>query len=237
LTPIFITGIGTGVGKTLVSALITEALEADYWKPVQAGYEDGTDTLRIKEIITNTTTRIYPEAYRLKLSASPHIAAREEGIEIDLNFIKQIFENITEPTGPTPPMPGQNSVESTSNTRRESIIVIEGAGGLMVPLNDKEFVVDLIKKLNAKIILVSRNYLGSINHSLLTAEVCRDYQLPVIGWIFNDQYLHYEDEIVRWSGVPKIGSIPFCEKIDQAFILRQAEFVRRVVTDIVKISR
>src|SRR5581483_8557036 len=81
-------------------------------------------------------------------------------------------------------------------------LLIEGAGGLLVPLNETEFVADLIKALQAKVILVSRNYLGSINHSLLTARVCKEMQLPVIGWVFNDQYLDYEEEIVQWSNFP-----------------------------------
>jgi dethiobiotin synthetase len=105
-------------------------------------------------------------------------------------------------------------------------LIIEGAGGLMVPLNEKEFAADLFKKLNAKIILVSRNYLGSINHSLLTAQVCKHYGLPVAGWIFNDQYLDYENEIVQWSGSPKIASIPFCKDLGKEFVLQQSEIVK-----------
>jgi dethiobiotin synthetase len=101
-------------------------------------------------------------------------------------------------------------------------LIIEGAGGLMVPLNDSEFVADLILALNAKVILVSRNYLGSINHSLLTARVCRQMKIPVIGWIFNDQYLNYEEEIINWSHFPKIASIPYTENINGIFINSQA---------------
>ena len=92
----------------------------------------------------------------------------------------------------------------------------------MVPLNEKEFVLDLIKKLNAKVILVSRNYLGSINHSLLTAQVCKANNIEVLGWVFNDQYLDYEEEISKWSGYPVIGSIPFTNNVNKAFINEQA---------------
>ena len=95
----------------------------------------------------------------------------------------------------------------------------------MVPLNEKDFVADLIKKLSAKLIIVSRNYLGSINHSLLTATVCRKYNIDVLGWIFNDQFMHYEEEIVEWSGYPKIGSIPFFDKPDNDFIKQQAKLL------------
>ncbi|MEO8712198.1 MAG: AAA family ATPase, partial [Parafilimonas sp.] len=96
----------------------------------------------------------------------------------------------------------------------------------MVPLNENEFVIDLIKKLNAKVVLVSRNYLGSINHSLLTAGVCKQHNIDVLGWMFNDHYMNYENEIVQWSGYPKICSISFAEKIDAAFIHEQAAAIK-----------
>lgn len=195
---IFVTGIGTGVGKTLVSAILTRALEADYWKPVQAGFEDGTDSEYVQVAIDGTGSVIHPEVYKLRLPASPHIAARQAGVDIS---IEKICASI--------PVINRN-------------LIIEGAGGLMVPLNETAFVADLIKALNAKVILVSRNYLGSINHSLLTAKVCRDMNLPVIGWIFNDQYLDYEEEIVRWSDIPKIATVPYSETTDGAFINSQA---------------
>ncbi len=201
-SPIFITGIGTGVGKTLVAAIVTEALQADYWKPVQAGFDDGTDALHVASILSNEQTIIHPEVYKLKLAASPHIAAKQEGITINLNHIID-----------------QHPISN-------SPLIIEGAGGMLVPLNDTQFVADLIKQLNARIILVSRNYLGSINHSLLTAALCKQFRLDVVGWIFNDQYLDYEDEIVQWTGYPKIASIPFTENINKAFVQEQANRIR-----------
>lgn len=199
---IFVTGIGTGVGKTLVSAILTRALEADYWKPIQAGIEDGTDSEWVQNTLQDSDSTIHPELYKLKLPASPHIAARQEGINIS---IQKICASI--------PVINRN-------------LIIEGAGGLMVPLNETAFVADLIKALDARVILVSRNYLGSINHSLLTAKVCRDLNLPVIGWIFNDQYLDYEEEIVRWSNFPKIATVPYSETTDGAFINSQAAALR-----------
>jgi dethiobiotin synthetase len=198
MTPIFITGIGTGVGKTLVAAIVAKSLEADYWKPIQAGFETVTDSDWVKERLAGTSSIIYPEVYKLSMPASPHIAARKDGVVIS---IKKICESI--------PINNRN-------------LIIEGAGGLMVPLNDTEFVADLILALNAKVILVSRNYLGSINHSLLTARVCRQMKIPVIGWIFNDQYLNYEEEIINWSNLPKIASIPFTENTNGIFINSQA---------------
>jgi len=202
---IFITGIGTGIGKTVVSAIITEALEADYWKPIQAGFEDGTDSNSVKQLISNPNSIIHPEIYRLAMPASPHIAAAAEEIEIDLAEIKK-----QEPT----------------TTLLNKTLIIEGAGGLMVPLGKTTFVVDLIQSLNAKLLLVSRNYLGSINHSLLTATVCKERKLDVIGWIFNDQYLNYEAEIANWSGYENIGSIPNTDMVDKDFIKKQAQLLR-----------
>jgi dethiobiotin synthetase len=202
-SPLFITGIGTGVGKTVASAVVTEALQADYWKPIQAGFDDGTDALAVKDLISNTQTTIHPEVYKLALPASPHIAARQAGVSINIaNIVTQ------QPV--------------TSNQH----LVIEGAGGIMVPVNDNEFIIDVIEQLKAKVILVSRNYLGSINHSLLTANICKQRGIDVLGWIFNDQYLDYENEIVAWSGYPKIGSIPFTETLDKAFIKAQADAIR-----------
>jgi dethiobiotin synthetase len=206
---VFITGIGTDVGKTVAAAIVAEALEGDYWKPIQAGYDKGTDAELVRSLITNKKSVVHPETYKLKLAASPHIAAREEGIKIELDNISNHFLKL------------QSSI-----VNRQSSIVIEGAGGLMVPLNENEFVTDLIKKINVKVILVSRNYLGSINHSLLTAAVCKQNNINVLGWIFNDQYLNYEEEIVQWSGYPKIASIPLSEKIDASFIKTQASLIK-----------
>lgn len=200
---IFVTGIGTGVGKTFISAILAKALDADYWKPVQAGYAEGTDSEWVAKWLAETGSVVHPEVYRLAKPASPHIAAREEGITIDLqNICKKIPVN-------------------------NRTLLIEGAGGLLVPLNNSKFVADLIKELDAKVILVSRNYLGSINHSLLTARVCRDMQLPVIGWIFNDQYLDYEEEIVQWSNFPRIASIPYSDNLNGTFINSQAAIIRK----------
>lgn len=207
----FITGIGTGIGKTLVSAIVTEALQADYWKPVQAGFDEGTDTEWIKERVSNKTSVFHNETYKLVKPSSPHIAAKEENIRIDLNVIKEHADKIK--TGNQP-------------------LIIEGAGGLFVPLNDDEFVIDLIEKLNAKVILVSRNYLGSINHSILTAQACKVRNLNVAGWIFNDQYLNYEEEIEIWSGYPKLTSIPFTNKPDKDFVSRQAVILREALNKI-----
>jgi len=199
MKPIFITGTGTDVGKTLVAAIVTEALQADYWKPVQAGFARGTDSLWIEQMISNKKTKIHPEFYKLKMPASPHLAAKAEGVKI---VLKDIVRHLPK----------------TKNT-----LIIEGAGGLMVPLNKKEFILDLVKKLKAKVIIVSKNELGSINHSLLTAAVLKKEKIDVAGWIFNEQYLNYENEITNWSGYPLIASVPHLNEITKETIKAEAE--------------
>ena len=222
LNTIFVTGIGTDVGKTIAAAILTEALEADYWKPVQAGYDEGTDSEFISSVITNKRTTVHRETYKLKLAASPHIAAREEGIKIELNKIEKDYLKIVNHQTSNV-NPGLQTYYSPLTTHH---LIIEGAGGLMVPLNENEFVIDLVKKLNAKVILVSRNYLGSINHSLLTAAVCKQNNIEVLGWIFNDHYMNYENEIVQWSGYSKIASLSFVKDVTADWIYQQANSIK-----------
>ncbi len=199
MRPIFITGTGTGVGKTLVAAIVTEALQADYWKPVQAGYEDGTDSITVQHLLSNKKSVIHPELYRLVLPASPHISADLEGKNIK---IKKIFKYLP----------------ATKNQ-----LIVEGAGGLMVPLNEKQFVLDLIKKMKAKVIIVSKNELGSINHSLLTAAVLKQEKIKVAGWIFTEEFMDYERQIADWSGYPIIGSIKHQQTITRETVRASAD--------------
>lgn len=200
MKPIFVSGIGTSIGKTLVSAVIVEALGADYWKPVQAGMEPDTDSLRVKKLISNASTCIHPESYIFSLPASPHLSARKEMATISLERIVSDYQQMD----------------------KGRPLVIEGAGGLMVPLNEKEFVIDLVSQLDAKLVLVSRNYLGSINHSLMTAQICRSRGLDVAGWIFNDHYMEYADEIAGWSGIPVLFTLPMMEFISKERIAKAA---------------
>lgn len=178
---IFVTGIGTDVGKTVASAIITEALKADYWKPVQAGDLDNSDSHKIERYISNRQTIIHPSAYKLKTPASPHLAAMLDNISIDLN-------NIKEP-------------------ETDNHLLVEGAGGLLVPLNDTDTIADLIQP-DYKVIIVSRHYLGSINHTLLTCEVMKSRGITISGIIFNgDENSSTEEIILKKTGVPMIGRI------------------------------
>jgi dethiobiotin synthetase len=219
MNTIFVTGTGTDVGKTIASAILCEALEGDYWKPVQAGFDNGTDATLLQSLITNKKTIVHPETYKLKLAASPHIAARKEDLKIELDKIYEDYLRIVNRES--------SIVNSTQNSEHKTQnLIIEGAGGLLVPLNENESVLDLIKKLDAKVILVSKNYLGSINHSMLTAAVCKENNLDVLGWMFNEDYMNYELEIEQWSGYTKIATVPTCEDINPLFVQQQALLIK-----------
>lgn len=178
---LFITGIGTDVGKTVASAIVTQALEADYWKPVQAGDLELSDTHKVRARVANEKSQFHPNAYALNTPASPHLAAELDGITIDLKKIKE---------------------PQTNNH-----LVIEGAGGILVPLNDTDCIIDLIR-LDYKVIVVSRHYLGSINHTLLTIEALQHRNIPVAGIIFSgDENQATETIILNKTGVKFIGRI------------------------------
>jgi dethiobiotin synthetase len=178
----FISGIGTGVGKTIAAAIVCEALQADYWKPVQAGDLDNSDTRLVQSLISNSVTRFFPERHTLSQPMSPHAAAAIDGVRIS---------------------PRDFSLPETSNR-----LVIEGAGGLMVPLNEHYLMIDLIEDLNTPVILVSRNYLGSINHTLLSAEALLKRSIPVTGIIFNDTPNESTEHLIsEYTGLPVLCRI------------------------------
>ena len=202
---IFVTGIDTGVGKTLCSAILVKALRADYWKPIQCGNLEESDSVHVKSLIQNPNTQIHPEAYRLKTASSPHYAARVEGTKIDIN---------------------RCVLPQTDNT-----LIVEGAGGLMVPLNDLECVVDLIDALNTPVILVCRNYLGSINHALLSINLLKQRAIPVLGLIFSgDNFLDNEQIIQHFGQIPVIGNIAEAAQVNSTFVTRQAAGLRESVS-------
>ena len=197
---IFITGISTDVGKTITSAIIVEALEADYWKPIQAGDLDNSDSHKIKSQISNTKSQIFGNSYKLNTPASPHLAAEIDGITIDL---KQINE------------------PKTNNH-----LVIEGAGGIFVPLNEKDSIIDLIQP-DYKVIVVSRHYLGSINHTLLTIEAIKNRGFEVSGIIFSgSENKSTENLILNKTGIKCIGRIDEEPYFDQNVIREYADLFR-----------
>lgn len=164
---LFISGIGTNVGKTIVAAVLTEALEADYWKPIQSGTNEGKDSDTIRNLISNSKTVIHPETYLLKEPLSPHFAAKLENVQIDLETI-------------------QLPVSSSEVENRS--IIIEGAGGLLVPINDKHYVIDIAKKIDCKIVLVISSYLGCINHSLLSIDYLLKNGFKIHSLVFNGEF-------------------------------------------------
>jgi dethiobiotin synthetase len=179
---IFVTGIGTGVGKTIVSAIVTEALKADYWKPIQTGSGDGKDSDEVRKLISNKKTVIHPEAFCLPMPASPFAAAEAEGIKIELQKI---------------------AIPATDN-----ILVIEGAGGLMVPINEHEMMIDMMEYWDAEVILVAQNYLGSINHTILSCMALADRKLKVLGIVYNgEDTLMAERSVLSFCDFPVIGRI------------------------------
>lgn len=197
----FITGIGTDVGKTVVSAIFAEAMQANYWKPVQAGDLDFSDTLKVKAYCTEKVNFI-PEVYRLNTPASPHYAAQIDGIEIKLTDF--------------------NLPEVTGN------LLVEGAGGLLVPVNEKGLLyIDLIQHFNLPIILVSRHYLGSINHTLLSLEALKNRNLSVEIIVFvGHENPATESIILSHYPIQKVIRIPLTEEVNSEFIRNQAEIIQ-----------
>lgn len=196
----FITGISTNVGKTISAAILTEALQADYWKPVQTGYEEGTDKNRIEELISNSKSVFHNEIYNYKEPASPHLSAALENSKI-------ITEKIALPI-------------------TENNLIIEGAGGVLVPLNENDFVIDIARNLEAEIILVCRNYLGCINHSLLSIDYLLKNGFELKGLILNGNFdKMVKSAIINYAELPILAEIPDLKEITRETILAQAQKV------------
>lgn len=196
----FVTGIGTEIGKTITSAILTEKLNADYWKPIQAGELDNSDTMKVEGLISNQKSRFFEERYRLLNPMSPHAAANIENINISLKDFK---------------------LPETNNN-----LIVEGAGGLMVPINhDGDMIVDLIKTLNIPVIIVSKNYLGSINHTLLTIKALQQLKIPIKGIIFNGEENIETQQIIKdITDVNILGRIEECKKeLSKEWIIEQGK--------------
>lgn len=182
---VFVSGIGTGVGKTLVSAILCAGLEACYWKPIQAGIDPQTDTETVQELSGLDSSFFLKEFKVLQTPISPHAAAELEGIQIQLNDLKL-------PSPATKP------------------IVIEGAGGVLVPINYEAVYADLLKIWKIPVVVVVQHYLGSINHTLLTLESLANRGIPVKGIVLNGkENLPSERVIASYTGIKIIGKVPY----------------------------
>ena len=187
---IAISGIHTGIGKTVTSAVMCQALGYDYWKPVQAGDLNNSDSVFVQSHISNNKTTIHPERYKLQIAASPHYAAEQEGITIK----KEDFV-----------------LPNTSNN-----LIVETAGGLMSPLANNFLIIDLIQHLNLPTILVSNNYLGSINHTLLSVAALNASKIKVLGIVFvGEKNPATESYILNHTQLPLLFGMPTFANLDK----------------------
>ena len=187
----FVTGTDTDVGKTLVSAWLMTHVDAAYWKPVQAGVEPETDSMTVRRLAEVPAERILPEAYVLPEAMAPHEAARRAGLIIDMTKL-------------SPPA-------------TDRLLLAEGAGGLLVPLNETAYVIDLAEQLEMPILLVARSTLGTINHTLLSIEALRRRGLPLAGVVMNGpETPHNRAAIERYGGVNVIAEIPWLPSVTRA---------------------
>lgn len=195
---IIIAGIHTGIGKTLCSAILCEALGYDYWKPIQAGDLDNSDSIFIKNHVSNLKCTIHQEAYRFQTAASPHFAADTEGVVIEKEKLK---------------------LPLTNNN-----LIVETAGGIMSPLGKNFLNIDLIKHLNLPVILVSENYLGSINHTLMSVFALKQQQIPIKGIVFNGDVVQSSvDFILEYTELPLLFSIPRMEDLNKENVKKFVE--------------
>jgi dethiobiotin synthase len=186
-----VTGTDTDVGKTLVSAVITLGMGARYWKPIQAGTHPGTDTALVQEWTGLDASHFIGEAYCLSTPASPHLAARLEGVRVSLDALPSL-EQATIP------------------------LVVEGAGGVLVPMNEQELMVDLFVRLGLPVVVVARTKLGTINHTLLTLEALRARDIPIAGVVLSGEWNPFNHEAIRHYGrVEILGHVPLLERIDR----------------------
>jgi dethiobiotin synthetase len=197
-----ISGIGTDVGKTVVSAIVAQALNADYWKPIQSGELDNSDSHKIDRL-TNDCVQVLPERFRLTEPLSPHASAAIDGVQLQLS-------DFTLP-----------------ETKRN--LLVEGAGGLMVPINDSDLLIDAFKQWGLPIIIVSRHYVGSINHTLLTIEALKNRGITIKGLVFvGEENPATESFILNHSKVPFLMRIPLVSEVTTNFVQQQAELVKEL---------
>ncbi len=203
---IAVLGIHTGIGKTVASAVLAEGMDADYWKPVQAGIEE-RDAHLVKQLITNGNNRVHDEAILLSQPLSPHTAAAIDGIEVD--FTKFTFPET------------------------EKILLVETAGGILSPMSATATMADFVTHFKMPAILISQNYLGGINHTLLSVEVLRARGIRLLGIVMNGiANESSETFITKYSKVPVIARIPHFDRLDSASIKAYAAEIKHSLLDI-----
>jgi dethiobiotin synthetase len=206
----FVTGTDTGVGKTVVSALLCAGLDAVYWKPIQTGTRDGTDTKTVSKLGEVPRERIIPEVYRFVPPVSPHLAARLAGVRIALGKIR------------------------VPRAAKSENLIVEGAGGALVPINDRYLMIDLMKRLKLPVLLVSRTSLGTINHTLLSLAALRSAKIGVRGVVLvGKENRENRRAIEQYGRVSVVGWVPLLRKINRPTLLRvfHNEFDRRAFSE------
>jgi dethiobiotin synthetase len=199
-TNLFITGTDTNVGKTMLSALLTVALDAIYWKPIQTGAREGTDRRSVIQWAEIPEERTLPECYCFDPPVSPHLAAQEVGIRVDLNRISMPDGEFTRP------------------------VIAEGAGGVLVPINEKETILDLIRHLAFPVIVASRTALGTINHTLLTLAALRSAGAEIRGVVMlGPENIENRRAIEHYGQTPVIGHVPVLQTFNRAALLKVFE--------------
>lgn len=203
----FITGTDTGVGKTVVSALLCAALDAYYWKPIQTGTREGSDRQTVMRLARMPRSRTVPESYRFAPPVSPHLAAQRAGVQIELRKIHV----------PRIPAPAN--------------LIAEGAGGVLVPINEMQFMTDLMRQLKLPVLLVSRTSLGTINHTLLSLAALRDARLDVRGVVMVGQpNQDNRKAIERYGRIQVVGTVPKLSRInrDRLVTVFERNFDRKI---------
>jgi dethiobiotin synthetase len=196
-----IAGIGTEIGKTLISSIFSQGLQADYWKPVQSGNPEEADALFIEQMTRVPEGKIWDSSYMLTQPLSPHTAAEIDGVRISLDQIQ---------------LP-----------QTERSLIVELAGGLMVPLNESETNLDLIAHIALPVVLVSKNYLGSINHTLLSYEILKAKQIPIAGIVFNGPTnASGERFILQHTGLKVLLRVPELAQINPEIIQEYAQQIQ-----------
>ena len=201
---LFVTGIDTEIGKTVVSSILVQTFEADYWKPVQSGDLHYTDSHKIRDWTKVEGQTIFPETYRLNEPMSPHASAERDGVLIEMDKFK---------------LPETNR-----------FLIAEGAGGLMVPLNDHDCMIDLIEQLGLAVVMVSKHYLGSINHSLLSIQALQRRNIPIAHLVFNgNENKDTESIIEKMSGLKSQLRLPDLEAVNQESVYEVAQQWKKIL--------